>query len=69
MDCLFLFLFLFLFSEEKNNAPLPVFIFFSPQMAEGACNYPTQVIDYELIENLYIFFCFTLLKRYLIKEN
>lgn len=39
-------------------------------MAEGACNYPTQVINYGLIEKFVnIFFCFTLLKRYLIKEN
>lgn len=69
MDCLFLFCFcLFFFFKDKNTL-FPVFIFFSPQLAEGACNYPTQVIDYNLIKNLYIFFCFTLLKIYLIKEN
>lgn len=45
------FLFCFIFKGEKK-ALFHVFIFFSPQMAEGACNYPTQVIDYNLIENL-----------------
>lgn len=68
MDCLFLFCFCLVFFKDKNTL-FPVFIFFSPQLAEGACNYPTQVIDYNLIKNLYIFFCFTLLKIYLIKEN
>lgn len=42
----------FVFVFQRKNALFPVFIFFSPQLAEGACNYPTQVIDYNLIENL-----------------
>lgn len=42
----------FCFIFERKKALFPVFIFFSPRMAEGACNYPTQVIDYDLIENL-----------------
>lgn len=52
MDCLFFcFVFFFLLKRKKKGL-FPVFIFFSPQLAEGACNYPTQVIDYSLIENL-----------------
>lgn len=50
MDCFIFFLFVFVLFLKKNL--FPVFIFFSPRMAEGACNYPTQVIDYDLIENL-----------------
>lgn len=49
MACLF-FCFIFCFIFERKKGLFPVFIFFSPQMAEGACNYPTQVINYGLIE-------------------
>lgn len=53
MECLFfVVLFVLFFVFQRKNALFPVFIFFSPQLAEGACNYPTQVIDYNLIENL-----------------
>lgn len=53
----------------KRSCSFPLFIFFSPQLAEGVYNYPPQFVDYGLIENVYILFCFTLLKIYLIKEK
>lgn len=62
MACLFLFYFLFYFERKKGI--FPVFIFFSPQMAEGACNYPTQVINYGLIEKFVnIFFLLYFIKK------
>lgn len=61
MACLIFFV---LFLKEKKGL-FPVFIFFSPQMAEGACNYPTQVINYGLIEKFVNIFFFLL---YFIKK-
>lgn len=43
----------------RNKVTAPLYLYLSPPLEEGACNYPPKVIDYNLIEHVYIIFCFT----------